>query len=153
MRSLFSHVWLWNCSLPGSPIFGILQARILEWVAMPSSRGSCWSKDQTCVSTSPALASRFFTTEPPGKPPLPIDWLVFLQICLCSSCSLKDWYVSHYRPPKNMLLKCWTKFRKQTSCSGQNFLNKKFIKEKKDIFAYINLLKTVYVFFHSKDIE
>ena len=29
-----------DCSLPGSSVNGILQARILEWVAMPSSRGS-----------------------------------------------------------------------------------------------------------------
>ena len=29
-----------DCSPPGSPVHGILQARILEWVAMPSSRGS-----------------------------------------------------------------------------------------------------------------
>ena len=29
-----------DCSPPGSSIHGILQARILEWVAMPSSRGS-----------------------------------------------------------------------------------------------------------------
>ena len=29
-----------DCSLPGSPVHGILQARILEWVAMPSSPGS-----------------------------------------------------------------------------------------------------------------
>ena len=29
-----------DCSLPGSSIHGILQARILEWVAVPSSRGS-----------------------------------------------------------------------------------------------------------------
>ena len=28
------------CSLPGSSVHGILQARVLEWVAMPSSRGS-----------------------------------------------------------------------------------------------------------------
>ena len=29
-----------ECSLPGSSVLGILQARILEWIAMPSSRGS-----------------------------------------------------------------------------------------------------------------
>ena len=29
-----------DCSLPGSTVLGILQARLLEWVAMPSSRGS-----------------------------------------------------------------------------------------------------------------
>ena len=39
-----------DCSLLGSSIHGILQARILEWVAMPSSRGPSWPRDQTCVS-------------------------------------------------------------------------------------------------------
>ena len=39
-----------DCSPPGSSAHGILQARILEWVAMPSSRGSSWSGDQTLVS-------------------------------------------------------------------------------------------------------
>ena len=34
-----------NCSLPGSSIHQILQARILEWVATPFSRGSSWCKD------------------------------------------------------------------------------------------------------------
>ena len=37
-------------SPPGSSVHGILQAKILEWVAMPSSRGSFWHKDQTCIS-------------------------------------------------------------------------------------------------------
>ena len=35
---------------PGSSVFGILQARILEWVAMPSSRGSSQPRDGTCIS-------------------------------------------------------------------------------------------------------
>ena len=34
-----------DCSLPGSSVHEILQARILEWVAMPSSRGSSLPKD------------------------------------------------------------------------------------------------------------
>ena len=37
-------------SLPGSSVHGILQARILEWVAMPSSRGSSQPRDGTQVS-------------------------------------------------------------------------------------------------------
>ena len=49
-------------SLPGSSVHGILQARILEWVAMPSSSGSSRPRDQTCVSCLPALAGEFFTT-------------------------------------------------------------------------------------------
>ena len=43
---------------------GILQARILEWVAMPSSRGSSWPRDRTCISCVPCTAGWFFTTEP-----------------------------------------------------------------------------------------
>ena len=34
-------------SLPSSSVHGILQAKILEWVAMPSSRGFFWPRDQT----------------------------------------------------------------------------------------------------------
>ena len=39
-----------DCSLPGSSVLGILQARILEWDAMPSSKGSSQPKDRTHVS-------------------------------------------------------------------------------------------------------
>ena len=46
-----------DCSPPGSSVHGILQARILEWVAMPSSRGSSRSRDQTQVSH---IADGFF---------------------------------------------------------------------------------------------
>ena len=51
--SHFSGVWLCNTmdySPPGSSIHGILQARILEWVAMPSSRKPSWPRDGTHVS-------------------------------------------------------------------------------------------------------
>ena len=43
----------------------MLQARVLEWVAVTSSRGSSQPRDRTRVSS---IAGRFFTTEPPGKP-------------------------------------------------------------------------------------
>ena len=52
-KSLQSCLTLCNpmdCSLPGSSVHGILQARILEWVAMPSSRGSSWPRDWTHIS-------------------------------------------------------------------------------------------------------
>ena len=39
-----------DCSPPGSSVHGISQARILEWVAMSSSRGSSQPRDQTCIS-------------------------------------------------------------------------------------------------------
>ena len=52
-------------SQPGSSVHGILHARILEWVAIPFSRGSSKSRDQTWVF---CITSRFFTIgEPPGS--------------------------------------------------------------------------------------
>ena len=39
-----------DCSLPGSSVYGILQARTLEWVAMPFSRGSSRPRDRSRVS-------------------------------------------------------------------------------------------------------
>ena len=38
-----------DCSPPGSSVCGVLQARILEWVTMPFSRGSSWCRDWTCI--------------------------------------------------------------------------------------------------------
>ena len=47
-----------DCSPPGSSVHGILQARILEWVAIPFSRGSSRPSDRTWVS---GIAGMFFT--------------------------------------------------------------------------------------------
>ena len=47
-----------DCSLPGSSVHGILQARILERVAIPFSRGFSWPRDQTGIS---CIADRFCT--------------------------------------------------------------------------------------------
>ena len=45
-------------TLPGFSVHRILQARILEWIAIPFSRGSSWSRDQIRVS---CIADRFFS--------------------------------------------------------------------------------------------
>ena len=55
MLSHFNPVWLcdpmpMHCSLSGYSVHGILQTRILEWVAVPSSRGSSWRRNQTSIS-------------------------------------------------------------------------------------------------------
>ena len=57
---------LYNLQAPLS--MGVSQARILEWVVMPSSRGSSQPRDRNCTSCDSCIASRFFTAEPPGKP-------------------------------------------------------------------------------------
>ena len=82
-KSLQSCPTLWDpvdCSLLGSSVHGILQVRILEWVAMPSSRGSSRPRDQTHNFCDPCFIGRFFiffptpaigrffTAEPLGKP-------------------------------------------------------------------------------------
>ena len=68
MLSCFSRVWLCNpvdCTSSGFFAHGILQARIMEWVAMPSSRGSFQHRGRICISH---IASGFSTAEPSEKP-------------------------------------------------------------------------------------
>ena len=67
-----SYVWLFcgpmDCGPPGSSVHRILQARILEWVAISFSRGSSWPRGQTCISCGVScIAGRFFTAESPGE--------------------------------------------------------------------------------------
>ena len=54
-----------DCNQAGSSAHGILQARILEWVAISSSRGS--SQGWNSCLMLPALAGRFFTTSTTWK--------------------------------------------------------------------------------------
>ena len=63
-----SSLILWysmDCSVPGSFVHGIFQARIQEWVAFPFSRGSSQSRDQT---HSPALQAESLPSQPIRKP-------------------------------------------------------------------------------------
>ena len=86
-------------SLQGSSVHGIVQARILEWVAILFSRGSSWSRDQTRVSH---IAGRFFivwatTLIPAGKFSLP--WRYYLS----STCSLQLTYYSPLSTPTTLI--------------------------------------------------
>ena len=87
-----------DCSLPGFSVHGILQERILEWVAISSSRGSSWPRDWNCISYSSCFAGLFFTAEPAGKP----TWFVFSSVQFSRSVvsdSLRPHEVQHARPP------------------------------------------------------
>ena len=79
-----------DCIPPESSVHGILQARILEWIAMPSSRGSgCHAllrtpfppQDQTRIFRSTALAGRFSTTSTTWEDPLRPAAAKLLQSC------------------------------------------------------------------------
>ena len=71
MLSHFSHIRLCNlpdCSPPGCSVHGILHARILEWVAISSSRGSSKPRDQTRVSYISCVGRRvLYQPAPPWK--------------------------------------------------------------------------------------
>ena len=62
-----------DCNPPGSFVHGILKERILEGVAMPSSRESSPHKDWTMCLMPPALASRFFTTSAIWEAPFTVQ--------------------------------------------------------------------------------
>ena len=107
LLNCFSCVRLCNpmdCSLSGSSVHGILQARILQWAAMPSSREFFWPRDQTCVSCIGRevlyyhchLGSSCFWMLPQNYLACALDIInllkfitVTLSLCLHYSCCLK----------------------------------------------------------------
>ena len=67
-------------SLPGFPVHGILQGRILDWVAFPFSRVSSQPSNQTRVSR---IAGRFFSSLPMREAPkITQAGLYVLEICI-----------------------------------------------------------------------
>ena len=66
-----------DCSLPGSSVHGILQERILKWVAIPFSRGSDLP-DPGIKLGSPRLQADSLPSEPPEKPPVSSEYLRLL---------------------------------------------------------------------------
>ena len=69
-----------DCSPPGFSVFGVFPARILEWVAIFSSRGSFRLRDWTHVSCIYCIAGGFFTAESLGKPNMyPQSTLIWLK--------------------------------------------------------------------------
>ena len=75
-----------DCSPAGSSIHGILQAKILEWVAVPSSRGSAQPRYQTCVFYVSCLAGRFFITS--------ATWEAFWNGKNCHCDDWEQWFAS-----------------------------------------------------------
>ena len=78
-----------DCSLPGSPIHGVLQARILEWVAIPFSKGS---SNAGTEARSPALQADSLPSELQGSSIKVLDG-IFFQYKAAS----KEWWLSGYR--------------------------------------------------------
>ena len=68
-----------DCSSPGY-VHGILQSRILEWVAMSPFRGSSGPRDRIHLSSISCIADGLFTAKPPGKPLYNFVYLLY-QVC------------------------------------------------------------------------
>ena len=80
-----------DCSPPGSPVHGILQARILEWVALPSSRGSSPSRDWTHISYVSCIGRWvLYHWHHLGSP---------VQSLSCVWLFVTPWRLQHARPP------------------------------------------------------
>ena len=78
-----------DCSPPCSSVRGIFLVRMLEWVAISSSRESSWPRNKTCIScVSCTGRQKFFTTTPHGK-----------QILKWSLLSLPSWVKLHLLNP------------------------------------------------------
>ena len=111
MLSHFSHSALcdpMDRSPPGSSVHGILQARILEWVAIPFCRESSRLRDETWVS---CIAGRFFSIQVTRK------WVVLVKKWKQSKWPSINWQMGKQKIHKTeywcMLLHGWTS---ETSC-------------------------------------
>ena len=92
----FSHVRLFETPQIVASVHGISQARILEWVAIPFSRGSPWPRGWTCVSHVSCIST----------------WEAHIATLLRSHSSVKAWCCLVLPPPKGRRLKaekqlCW----------------------------------------------
>ena len=112
-----------DCSWPCSSVHEISQVKILEWVAISSSRGSSQCRDQTHVSGVSCTAGRFFTIEPPGKP-CGINGriqIIISRIVLSSSPWLLVWKA--FPCEEGPHLKCPFEGDSPWGCKKNNFMN------------------------------
>ena len=103
MLSFFSQVqlsvpaWPWDSSDKNT---GEKKKRILEWVAIPSSRGSSQPRDQTHILCGSIVTGWFFTAEPLVKPTYGHDWWLIPFPALLPSQENEgwDWKIPHFLP-------------------------------------------------------
>ena len=85
-----------DCNCPGSSVHGILQARILEWVARPSSRDLRHPKIEPASS---ALQADSLPTEPTVTPSIPLLLLLLLSGFSCVRLCATPETAAHQAPP------------------------------------------------------
>ena len=112
-----------DCSLLGSSLHGILLEGILEWVAIPFSRGSSQPRDRTQISPrSPALQSDSLPSEPPRKSLTMVYLILFCFCCCCCQvASVMSDSVQPHRQQPTRLPRPWDSPGKNTGV-GCHFL-------------------------------
>ena len=103
-----------DCSPPGSPVHGLLQARMLEWVAISFFKGYSWPRDRTHVSCT---SGRFFTVCA-TRETFPKLWVIMLVEAVqarkyiwsshCCSLQGRSKSLSHDFLPRNYLVFLWS---------------------------------------------
>ena len=95
-----------DCSRPGSSVHGILQARILEWIAIPSSRGSSQSRIEPGF---PAMKTDSLPSEPPGNEIVQFSSVAQSCPTLCDpvNCSTPGLPLHHQLPESTQTLVHW----------------------------------------------
>ena len=93
-----------DCSPPNSLVQGIIEARILEWVAIISSGGSSWPREWTLISCVSCIDGGFFTVWAIGKPIHTHSVWIFMGFgCSCLSCFV----ISELKIKKQIWVECW----------------------------------------------
>ena len=78
-----------DCSPTSSSGHGILQARILEWVAISSSKGSSWPRNRTCVSCTAGRFLTVWTTRDSHETNLSDGIFTFRALRCCTAAHLR----------------------------------------------------------------
>ena len=119
LQSVWLFAMLWTAARQ-APVYRSLQARILEWVAMPSSKGSSQPSDQTCISCISCIAGGFFTAQPPGKPQCNPETVLKCR------CYYDDHFIhekTDVQPPATIMQPVGDGLRLKTQCSSQSQLS------------------------------
>ena len=99
-------LWPMDCSPPGSFAHGIFQTRILEWLAISSSRGSSQPRDQTCVSWVSCIGRQILYHWATQEPNLECTQCSISCLCWNSVLSLYPSLISWLLTPYSHGLHC-----------------------------------------------
>ena len=124
-----------DCSLPGSSIHGIFQARVLEWGAIAFSKGSSWLRDQTQVSCIAGRCSTLWASGETPKMPLslvikhninrhksPVTLIIYTLECICV---------------ENVTLSLW-------ALHPQTYNHRVTMRKKSDMFKLRDILQNIW---------